>query len=226
MLADCASDLGPSPSLVLQLRWRVAIVVALLCFTPRAAFGNLSRPFVIDVTGRAIAFGALALALQVLFGTRSDVAAWSPSLMTTIPFVVIPVIWRLRLEPIPIHQQRLLTAAFTATCMIAALMSAPEWPVRAAAMISFVWLGLSGWRIADCHMRQPAWLPTPWPPTPWWAIFYPVWAIIVSSWPIKIALGIGLFNPWWPGDNLIAYIVGVLITLSVWDRVQRQIATP
>jgi hypothetical protein len=221
LAADWLRECGSRPPLALRARWWLAIVTTFLGCLPRAAFGDLSLSFGIDVAGRAIAFGALALAWQWLVGIRASGAAWPPSLLTTLPFIMVPVIWRLRLEGIPVHQQRLLTAAFTAACMIAGWFSgAPEWPIRAAIAISIVWLAIAGWRLGDYHLRHYS----PYQ-TPWAYVIYPAAAIILSSWPIKIALGIGLFDSWWPGDNLIAYIVGALIGLSVKGRIERQIAS-
>ena len=217
LAADLMRECASKPPLALRARWWLAIAGTFVRCLPHATVGNISRLFWIDIAGRALAFAALALALQVLFGMRAA-TPWPPSWVTTMPFIVVPVIWRLRLESIAAYQQRLLTIVFTGACMVAVLATVDQWPLWAAALITLAWLALGAWRLGDFHLRHYA------PHAiPWWAVLYPVWVIIVSSWPLKIALGIGVFSSLWPGDNLIAYIVGVVISLSVRDRVQQQI---
>jgi hypothetical protein len=222
LVADLLRECGSRPSLVLRARWWLAIAVTLVACLPRAAFGRLSWSFGIDLAGRAIVFGALAFAMQWLGGLSARGAGWPPSFVTTVPFIMIPVIWRLRLEAIPTHQQRLLTVAFTVACLIGAVStSPPHWPLRAAIVAAWAWLAVGGWRLGNLHRRHYS----PYD-IRWWAyIVYPGLFIIVSSWPIKIALGVGAFDSWWPGDSLIPYIVGALIGLSLKDRVERHIAS-
>jgi hypothetical protein len=190
----------------------------MMCALPRAAFGQLRAAFVFDVAVRATAFFALAFALQWFLGARlgprSGARAWPPSFTTTFLFIIIPVIWRLRGEGIPVHQQRLLTFLFSTACIAVAVISvAPNAALGAAIVLATAWLTFSSWKLYTASANGTL------PLGPWLATIYPACAIVVASAPIKLALGIALWRPWWPGDNLITYIVGAVIALSAagWD---------
>ena len=216
LAADFVRECANSPSLALRARWCLAIASTFMRCLPGATFRDLSRPFIIDVAGRAIAFAALAMALQWLLAAVIAPTAGTPSMLSTLPFIVVPVLWRFRLESIPEQQQRLLTLLFIAACIIAAVSTVKTWPLRAAASIALAWLAVSSWRLGHYHLRHPHAMP-------WWFVLYPAWMIIISSLPIKIALGINFLDPWWPGDHLLAYMIGAAITHSVKDRIQQQI---
>ena len=219
LVADGQNDMR-GRSLAGRARWYWAIVSTFVVCAPRATFGNLSARFVIDLTGRAVAFFALAFALQWALGTRLDhgrVKAWPPSFATTYFFMIIPVIWRLRREALPVHQQRLLTAGFSTACLVAAWISAaPGVTLAAALLLGTAWLTFSSWRMFTAITREQE----PGGPWPWLVGVYPACAIIIASVPIKLALGIMLWRPWWPGDNTIAYVVGALIAFSARDLYQ------
>lgn len=211
LVADGQYDMR-GRSLAGRVRSYLAIVSTFVVCAPRATFGNLSARFVIDLTGRAVAFFMLAFALQWALGARLDhgrVKAWPPSFATTYFFMITPVIWRLRGEAVPVHQQRLLTFGFSAACFMAALVSAaPGLPLAAAMLLGTAWLTWNSWALFTAITREQL------PIGPWLAGVYPACSIIVASAPIKLALGISLWQPWWPGDNLIVYLVGALVSFS------------
>jgi hypothetical protein len=201
-------------SLSMRVRWYGAIVSTFVACAPKAAFGGLRSRFVLDLVVRAAAFFALAFALQWGLGAgrvrpHGSVHAWPPSFTTTFLFMLTPMIWRVRAEAIPAHQQRLLTFALATACLIAAGLSAqPGWPMALALLLGTVWLTVSSWKIyASEPVRRS-------PTGPWARAVYPGLAIIVAAVPIKLALGIMPWQPWWPGDSLIAYLVGAAIGLT------------
>jgi hypothetical protein len=152
LLADRHQELTADRSLALRLRWWFAIVSAMMCALPRAAFGQLRAAFVFDVAVRATAFFALAFALQwalgARLGPRSGARAWPPSFTTTFLFIIIPVIWRLRGEGIPVHQQRLLTFLFSTACIAVAVISvAPNAALGAAIVLATAWLTFRSWKL-------------------------------------------------------------------------------
>jgi hypothetical protein len=210
LVADFDNDVRGNRSLLPRLRWWSAVITTFVVCIPRVTFGNLPRAFVLDAAGRALAFFVVAFALQWLFGWRQHNApSWPPSFATTFFFIITPVIWRLRYEAIPIHQQRLLAIVFAAACVAAAWATAePSLALGAAMLLSTAWLTISSWRAFTALTRHDA------PIRPWLAGFYPVVAIVIAGAVIKVALGIPLWRPWWPGDNAITLIVGNLMTLT------------
>jgi hypothetical protein len=181
---------------------------------PKATFGRLRSRFVFDLVVRGVLFFALAFALQWGLGAArvrpySSAHGWPPSFITTFLFMLTPLVWRVRAEAIPRHQQRLLTAAVASVCIAAAWLSAPPGAAMAAALLLAVaWLTVSSWRILDAVPRQITAF------RPWLMAIYPALAIIIAAVPIKLALGIMPWQPWWPGDSLIAYLVGAAIGLT------------
>jgi hypothetical protein len=215
LVADALSD---HQSLGSRVRWYAAVVSTFVVCLPRATFERLSRRFAIDLAVRASAFFALAFALQWSLGAqlkaRSAEAAWPPSFATTFFFVIAPVMWRLRREPMPAHQQRLLAVAFSTMAIGAAWVSAaPDLTLGAALFLGTVWLTWSSWRAftaftSDGSTSGHAWL-----------FVYPALSIIVASVPVKLALGISLWRPWWPGDNLIPYVIGAAVAWTSGVRI-------
>lgn len=207
MVADWQRDCGPRLTLTCA-RWWTATLATFIHCVPRATFGNLPRPFVLDVAGRALALFALAFALQWFLGARlgpaSGARAWPPSLATTLPFVVGPAIWFVRRGQIPRHQQRLLVIMLAAAAIVATLLSAqPGWTLGLAYTCMTIWLAFHGWKMVDRERVRGRWIPG----------LYAAAAMIVGSWPIKLALGISIWKPWWPGDNLIPYIIAMVLGL-------------
>ena len=208
-----ADALGDRRSVASRARWYAAVASTFVMCLPRATFGRLSRGFVLDLAGRAIAFFALAFALQWSIGARvepqSGAPTWPPAFATTFFFMLTPVIWRLRREAIPIHQQRLLTVAGSALCVGAAWLSASPGPAMGEALlIGTAWLSYSSWRLFDGIIRNDGYASQA------FVFVYPALAIVIASVPVKLALGISLWRPWWPGDNFIPYVVGAVIALS------------
>jgi hypothetical protein len=213
MLADRARDLESRPSFLHRARWSAAFVLTLLQSLPASAFRRLTVSAWKDLTGRALAFYGLAFALQWFLGARlgpeSGAVAWPPSFATTFLFMMMPVIWRIRSIGLPLQQQRLLTCAFAGLCVAGAWWSStPGLALGAAQFAAAAWLTLSSWRWIDKRSEGVF--------TEWFTYVYPAVTLIIASVPIKVALGISLWRPWWPGDSLIAYLVGAVIALT-WD---------
>jgi hypothetical protein len=213
LLADWQREIAANRSSLLRARWWGAIALTVLQSLPRAAFGGLRGAFVLALAGRAAAFLTLAFAVQWLFGIRlsprSDAQAWPPSFATTFFFMMTPVIWRVRREAIPVQQQRLITIAFLMVCVAGAWVAAgADLTLGAAMFLGAAWLTFSTWRIFTAVMYEHL------PVTAWVTGVYPATAIIIASVPVKLALGISLWRPWWHGDNMTPFLVGLVIGMT------------
>lgn len=215
LLADRARDLEANPSLVHRARWWSALALTSLQTIPSAALRGIPLALSVNLAGRAVAFFALGLALQWFLGARlgprSGAAAWPPSLETTLLFMVIPVTLRIRASALPVHQQRLLTLAFSLACLVATVATSVHgWLVSAAFVVSFMVLAGYSWRLA--MVGTGAWRAAG--PPAFWRGFYSACGLILAITPLKLALGIRLVDAYWPGDNLIPYLIGIMIGLS------------
>jgi hypothetical protein len=133
LLAGYDGEARNDPSLRTRLRWWWAMTATFLVCVPRATFAGLPLSLAIDLVARGLAFATIAVAAQ------SAVAAVAPhpdavpiSLMTTLPFAVLPVIWRIRVSDLAEHQRRLAAVGLAATIAALNAASAIAWPVRLA----------------------------------------------------------------------------------------------
>lgn len=125
--------------------------------------------------------------------------------------MVIPVTLRIRASALPVHQQRLLTLAFSLACLVATVATSVHgWLVSAAFVVSFMVLAGYSWRLA--MVGTGAWRAAG--PPAFWRGFYSACGLILAITPLKLALGIRLVDAYWPGDNLIPYLIGIMIGLS------------
>jgi hypothetical protein len=98
LVADRDREVSANRSIALRLRWWCAIAAAIVTCAPRATFGKLPSSLVVDLGQRAMVFGTLAYALQwveAAMTTRSAGAGFPPSIATTAPFLIMPVVWRI-----------------------------------------------------------------------------------------------------------------------------------
>src|SRR5688572_10801268 len=152
LVADRDREVRANRSMALRLRWWCAIAAALATCVPRATLGRLPSSLVLDLGKRALIFATLAYAVQwvdAILTTRRGEGGVPPSIATTAPFLMIPVIWRIRVSSIPRHQQRLLAAAFAATCITVSAGGAETWLVWSGYGASIAWLTVCGWHLAE-----------------------------------------------------------------------------
>ncbi|MFM8532272.1 MAG: hypothetical protein ACKOEC_01550, partial [Acidimicrobiia bacterium] len=191
-----------------------ALAMTALQLIPTATFKHLPLGVTVDLAGRALAFFSLAFALQWFFGARlgphDGAVAWPPSLATTLPFLIVPVVMRLRQNARPAFQQRLLATVIVSICIVATLLTnSGGWQMDVAMTLGVAYLGYTGWRLGVYHQ----WATSTLPRRPMIGVFAAC-AVSVASAPIKFALGFDWLHPYWPGDNLIAWIAGVFVGLT------------
>ena len=199
-----ADALGDRRSVTTRLRWYAAVFATFVVCLPRAVFGGVSRRLATEIVGHATVLSALSFIMQWWLGAylwpRNGV--WPPTLATTLPFIVGVTVFRLRRSERPIHQQRLQAIVFAAACIVAVWISAePSLTLALAYAFAIVFLAFHGWRLIRIQSQS---------------LFgvLVACAIILASFPIKLALGIAIWNAWWPGDNLIPYAIGVVVALT------------
>ena len=132
LVADAHSEINHSrmPALA-RLRWRIAMLIAMLACAPRAIL--IPRSLAVDLAIRCAAFGSFAFVVQELFASfgRRGVP---PSLLTVLPFVIMPLAWRVRVSLVPHHQRRLVAILIG---LIGAMLTVPTAPAEPAARTAF-----------------------------------------------------------------------------------------
>ena len=211
MLADCAAEFGASSSLRTRLRWYLAMVVALMQFAPRGLSRHVTFAQMFDIGARTTTIAAFAFGMQWLFGSWSSVArapqAWPPSVATTLPFIIVPLVAGIRRLPLPRPQRRLMAIAVSlATSVALAVAISGSWIVSGAAMMAAHLIAHIGWRTVD---------PVHFEDRQKWKVFIRPMMIgsifAVATWPLKLAMGEPFFQPFWPGGLVILYIIGAAI---------------
>jgi hypothetical protein len=211
LLADLGSDLQRDRSLFARARWWWALVSTFIALLPRATFSDVPNALIADLLARAIAFGAVGFGLQWLVGgaaSQQYPGLWPPSIATTLPIVVIPVVWRIRTAVLAFYQRRLLTITVTAMFILLTVISSQAWPLAIANTIGVVLLSWMGWKAGDPDrvLRSPS------SQTWWFRIVAPASAILIATWPLKVALGIRLLDTL-GSYQLVAYGAGALIAI-------------
>ena len=41
---------------------------------------------------------------------------------------------------------------------------------------------------------------------------------MIASWPAKLALGVGIFDPRWNGDRFVSYLLAALVIVTMGRR--------
>jgi hypothetical protein len=42
--------------------------------------------------------------------------------------------------------------------------------------------------------------------------------LMIASWPAKLALGVGIFDPHWNGDRFVSYLLAALVIVTMGRR--------
>jgi hypothetical protein len=215
LLADRHQELIAHRSIGLRLRWWCAIAAAFVTCAPRATFGRLPSSLVIDLGKRAVVFGTLGYAVQwlaLIMETSRGRGGFPPSVATTVPFLIIPVIWRIWVSSIPQHQKRLLAALCATTCMALSANGAENWLVWLGYAAGIAWLAAWSWRLGDPNL-----------PEKYQTIINGSYrvagvasAMCVAFWPAQLAMQISLLTPF-PLRLLMIYIFAGVIALYIED---------
>ena len=199
----------------LRLRWAGAIALSFIACTPRAFAVRMPAPLVLDVIGCAIALPMIALMLQWLEIGFEDAGYFGWRLVASLSFTVIPIVWRFRVAAIPEHQARGLTRSYVVVLCLAVLgLGYEEWPTRGAQVLGILWLALAGWRLADPNRAQH------FSAVPSFIVKLAMVAacLEIASWPVKLALGIGLLSPYWASQELLLYTMAWLSVVTLKKR--------
>ena len=219
LVADCARDCSTSrsPRVLLRLRWLVAAAQTFIWCAPRALAVRMPTLLLLDVIGCAIAFPLVAFMFQwpEVRVAGSGRFGWSSVWVASLSFTVIPIVWRFRVAAIPEHQGRALTRSFVLLLgAIALSLGEGDWPARAAQVVSIVWLAIVGWRLGDPNRPQyfsavPSFIVR---------IAMVAGCLLVASWPLKLALGIDFFSPYWPRQELLLYSMAWITAVTLKKR--------
>jgi len=200
-----------------RVRWMAAILVAIVTCASRGTFGRLPSSLILDLGKRALTFGTLAYALQWMAAgmtTNRAGAGFPPSIATTVPFLIIPVVWRICVASIPQHQKRLLSIAVATACIALSISGAESWLVWSGYAAGIAWLTLCGWRLGDPAVAEEYQLLT----KTWYRTVMVATALMVAGWTVRLAMQIGLLTPFWPRHQLlISYMMAAAITLAIED---------
>jgi hypothetical protein len=218
LLADRAQEIAARPSMTLRVRWWIAIASALVSCAPRATFGRLPSSLVLDLSKRAIGFGTVAYALQwVVLGlaTSRGRSGYVPSMATAMPFLVIPVIWRIWVSSIPRHQKRLMTTALAATFIALSAAGTGGWMAWLGYSAVITWLTAYGWRLGNPNFPEFGFQSID---KGWQRLVMVASALMIANWPVRLPMIIGVVPPSWPRYQMIAtFILACLITLYIDD---------
>jgi hypothetical protein len=217
LLADRQRELANAwpARFTLRLRWAGAITLSFIVCTPRAFVVRMPTPLVLDVIGCAIALPLSALLLQWREIWFEDARYFGWRLVASLSFTVIPIVWRFRAAAIPEHQARGLTRSYVLVLCLAVLgLGYEEWPTRVAQVLGILWLALAGWRLADPNRAQH------FSAVPSFIVKLAMVAacLEVASWPVKLALGIGLLSPYWASQEVLLYTMAWLSVVTLKKR--------
>lgn len=215
LLADCCRECGSEPSIAMRVRWGFAFVSTFVVCLPRVVFVSLPAALIEDVVLRVLGFGAAAFVLQRIFGAYASThpaAMWPPSIVTTLPFLTMPVVWRMRTAAIPHHQKRLLTIAFAVIAVAVSAAAARTWQFAVAYAISIVVVTMFGWVAGDRARQTRTELARKW----WMRIIMFQAVLSIAMWPIKFAADVRVTGELWPGGYLLIYLYAAVI--SAWMK--------
>jgi hypothetical protein len=213
LLADCHNEMRERPSVFTRLRWAAALMTAFIVCVPRATFAQLPLPLIRDLAWRAVAYAIAAAALQWISGvmvSTHESQVWPLKIEMCLPVLLFPLIWRIRTATIPHPQKRLLAIAIAMFCTTVCAVAVPTWQLRAAYTAASSILAVFGWISGDAVRQQR----TEFGQQFWMRIFKIQAVILLSTWPVKFALGIRLTGEYWPGYFFVPYVLAALIALS------------
>jgi hypothetical protein len=208
---DCA---GSPPSLARRTRWWLAVAVTFLLCAPRAFTVRMPRGLWFEVAGRVVLFGALAFALlQYLNGTpATGTRDWLAIVAASLSFVIIPAVWRIRVSALPLRERRTFVTMFIAViAAVQAILGDGGWGARLTLAATAPFLAVFGWKLRDAERERVS----PLAAQPWVRAVMVAAALAVASWPVKLSLGIGLFEPRWDGDRFVIYLLAALVIVTM-----------
>ena len=211
LLADCDTEIRDRRSVFTRVRWSAAFVTAFIVCIPRATVDRLPAALIGDLALRVLGFGAAAFALQWIFGAGASKHAaevWPPSLVTALPYLIFPVVWRMRTAAIPHHQKRLLTIAFAIAAVSLSIIAARTWPLAAAYAAAAIVTTVFGWIAGDRQRQTRTEMAQLW----WVRIIMTQAVLAVAMWPIKFAIDVRFAGEFWSGYSLLNYLYAALIT--------------
>ena len=218
LLADFDNDVRSNGSILTRVRWWIAIVSTFVMCVPRATFGGLPISLVGEFLARAAGFGALAVAMQWLAAqtTREPIAV-PLSFVTTVPFIVLPVVWRIRLSGLPVPQRRSLACAVVAvSAMLAFSLNDAAWYLRLAFALMPVTVSAFGWRMGDPAYFRHSSLTS----RMWLLGFLVVNAFNVASFPVSLILDTS-FVEFWPNGMMVTAPLGLAMYFSMRKLLHR-----
>jgi hypothetical protein len=213
LAADALEDIRASRSPALAgLRWHLAMICALLRYSPRMM--AMPGPLFSDLVVRSAVFGALAVALQFAFAWSGRPGVAGP-VTTALPFIVMPIVWRVHVSALPDYQRRFVALAITAaSAMTMAILAGPSIEMRIALAAMAVGVASIGWRMGD----------------PGYGAQSPIMKSVLvrglmigtayqfAGWFPQLASGHPLLAPYWPGTTMFTYLIGIAISASVIKR--------
>jgi hypothetical protein len=209
LVADWQNEIGANRSIGLRLRWWFAIASTFVATLPRATFARIPAALAFDLAVRASSFGALAASMQWLCARISHGPSAGLSFASVLPFMLLPVAYRIRVSDLPRHQRRLLAIVVVASAATVAL-AAETWLVRVALAVLPVTAGAVGWRSGDSTVFDPARTHLP-------AGMHALMAGAVlhgASWPAASAMGLP-FDHFWSAGLLVPNIIAVAFYFSI-----------
>ena len=191
-----------------RLRWQLAMIVAMVAYSPRMA--AVPKPLLTDLVARSAVFGAIAIVLQ-----RSGQPGVPVSLGHTLPFIVMPIVWRVRVSSLPHRQRRVVALVITVGSAVAmAAFAGATLEVRAAVAAIAVGVGSIGWRMGDPEYAAHS--------TVMNSVLVRGLCIGVTyqfaGWFPLLAAGQSLREQYWPGPAMFTYLIGIAISASVIKR--------
>ena len=136
----------------------------------------------------------------------------SGPIANTLPFIVMPIVWRVHVSALPGYQQRCVALAMTAASAIAmAILAGPPIELRAALAAMAVGVSSIGWRMGDAGYGAQS----------------PIMNSVLvrgvligtsyqlAGWLPLLASGHSMLDPYWPGRTIFT-IDGIAI--SVGDK--------
>jgi hypothetical protein len=213
LLADAQSEIERARWPILaRVRWQIAMIIALVSYSPRMA--AVPAPLLIDLVVRGVIFGGIAIVLQLAF-------AWSGapgvpvSFVSTLPFVVMPIIWRVRVSSLPHYHRRCVAVVITAGGAITmAILSGGALEMRVALAAMAVGVASTGWAMGNPnHGKDGVYVDS--------VVFQGVKigsTYYLAGWFPLLASGHSVFDSYWPGRLVFTQLIGIAISASVIKR--------
>jgi hypothetical protein len=207
LVADAQEEIRRSrmPAIA-RLRWKAAMLCALFAYAPRM----LPPSLLTDLLVRGAAFSALAAALQFAFA-RAGAPGVPLSFTSTLPFMLMPLAWRVRVSDLPHEQRRFVACAIGVggALIMSASIDAPLMIRAAFATMPLIVSG-TGWRLGDpvFDASNPRY-------KVWTRPFIIAWLFQASAWLPLAALGRNMTGAYWPGQYVMTLIFGAAMYASI-----------